>query len=119
MNGASVSFSHIAQDGDRISVYPVFESFNISGVTKLRERPLRRPKFIVDKGFEPMLGARPLRRAIERNLEDTLSTEMLKGRFPEGTDILADVKNGELKFTEKKKVKKKEKEVEAQTEAAT
>ncbi|MGA1868329.1 MAG: Mut7-C RNAse domain-containing protein [bacterium] len=54
VNGTSVSFSHIAQDGDRISVYPVFESFDISKVTKLRERPLRRPTFIVDIGLEKL-----------------------------------------------------------------
>ncbi|MGA1824805.1 MAG: Mut7-C RNAse domain-containing protein [bacterium] len=54
VNGTSVSFSHIAHNGDRISVYPVFESFDISTVTKLRERPLRRPKFIVDKGLEKL-----------------------------------------------------------------
>jgi uncharacterized protein len=47
-NGVSVSFSYHLQDGDMISVYPVFESIDISQVIRLREKPLREPKFIVD-----------------------------------------------------------------------
>jgi len=48
VNGQSVPFSYTVQNGDRISVYPVFETFDISKVTRLRERPLRDPKFILD-----------------------------------------------------------------------
>jgi sulfur carrier protein ThiS len=40
VNGESVSFNHIISHGDRISVYPIFESLDISTVTKLREKPL-------------------------------------------------------------------------------
>lgn len=47
-NGKSVDFNYILQDGDRVSVYPVFESLNITDVTLLREVPLRRNKFIAD-----------------------------------------------------------------------
>jgi len=48
VNGDSVDFSHRIHDGDLISIYPVFESFDISRVTRLQERPLRNLKFIVD-----------------------------------------------------------------------
>ena len=48
VNGQSVPFSYTVQNEDRISVYPVFETFDISKVTRLRERPLRDPKFILD-----------------------------------------------------------------------
>lgn len=48
VNGQSVAFSYTVQNGDRISVYPVFETFDISQVAKLRARPLRDPKFILD-----------------------------------------------------------------------
>ena len=48
VNGVSVDFSHRLIDGDRISVYPVFEALDISGVTHLREYPLRQPSFILD-----------------------------------------------------------------------
>ena len=48
INGKSVAFNTIFQDGDRVSVYPVFESLNIQNVTQLRGFPLRRIQFITD-----------------------------------------------------------------------
>jgi uncharacterized protein with PIN domain len=48
VNGMSVNFNHKVEDKDDISVYPVFESFNISDVQHLRPKPLREPKFIAD-----------------------------------------------------------------------
>jgi len=48
VNGNSVTFFYHLQDGDRVSVYPVFESLDISSVTHLRAKPLREPKFILD-----------------------------------------------------------------------
>jgi hypothetical protein len=48
VNGISVDFNAILQDNDRISVYPVFESLNITDTTRLRKIPLRRNKFIAD-----------------------------------------------------------------------
>lgn len=48
VNGKSKDFSYITQDGDRVSVYPAFESLNIEDVTRLRKIPLRRTKFIAD-----------------------------------------------------------------------
>lgn len=48
VNGKSVYFNYIVQEHDTISVYPVFESFDISEVTHLREKPLRNIKFICD-----------------------------------------------------------------------
>lgn len=41
VNGESVGFSRRIRDGDRVSVYPVFERFDISGLTRVRSRPLR------------------------------------------------------------------------------
>jgi ATP-dependent Clp protease ATP-binding subunit ClpC len=46
---------------------------------------------LVDKGYDPNMGARPLRRAVQRFIEDPLSEEMLLGRFQAGDHILADV----------------------------
>jgi len=48
LNGKSVDFTCIIQDGDRVSVYPVFESLNIQNVTRLRKIPLRKTRFIAD-----------------------------------------------------------------------
>jgi len=40
VNGRSVGLEHRLRNGDRVSVYPIFERFDISGVTKVREKPL-------------------------------------------------------------------------------
>jgi ATP-dependent Clp protease ATP-binding subunit ClpC len=45
--------------------------------------------FIVDKGFDQKYGARPLRRAIQKYVEDPLAEEILRGSFKEGAHILA------------------------------
>jgi len=48
VNGKSVDFTCLVHAGDRISVYPAFESFDISGLTRLRPEPLRQPRFVLD-----------------------------------------------------------------------
>jgi ATP-dependent Clp protease ATP-binding subunit ClpC len=64
-------------------------------------------EFIAEKGFDPAFGARPLRRAIQRYLEDPLAEEMLKGTFTEGmvVRVKIDKRTGELKFSELKEEK--------------
>jgi uncharacterized protein with PIN domain len=47
-NGESVGFSYRVQDEDRISVYPAFESIDISPVERLRPEPLRALRFVAD-----------------------------------------------------------------------
>jgi ATP-dependent Clp protease ATP-binding subunit ClpC len=59
---------------------------------------------LIEKGFDPAFGARPLRRAIQRYLEDPLSEEILKGKFGGGR-IAIERKGEELAFkTARKKV---------------
>lgn len=48
VNNLSVSFDYLINDKDDISVYPVFESFDIADVQHLRAKPLREPKFVCD-----------------------------------------------------------------------
>jgi uncharacterized protein with PIN domain len=48
VNGESVDFSHLVNHGDRVSVYPQFEALDISPLLRVRERPLRTPRFIAD-----------------------------------------------------------------------
>lgn len=48
VNGHSVDFNYKPEDQDRISVYPVFESLDISPILRLRPKPLREPKFVLD-----------------------------------------------------------------------
>jgi len=40
VNGRSVSFRYKLKDGDRVSVYPIFEQIDISGLTRVRKQPL-------------------------------------------------------------------------------
>ncbi|MCD5397998.1 ATP-dependent Clp protease ATP-binding subunit [candidate division NPL-UPA2 bacterium] len=55
-------------------------------------------EFFINKGYDPFFGARPLRRAIQRYLENSLAEEILKGNLKEGTTIKVGVKNGKLSF---------------------
>jgi uncharacterized protein len=48
VNGHSVDFAYRVQDGDRISVYPVFEALDITPVLRVRPKPLREPHFVLD-----------------------------------------------------------------------
>ncbi|MDQ3393812.1 MAG: AAA family ATPase, partial [Bacteroidota bacterium] len=68
--------------------------------------------FIAEKGFDPQYGARPLNRAIQRYLEDSVAEEILKGDIVTGDIILADYdgKSEALTLSIKKKRVKKEQE---------
>lgn len=48
VNGCSVDFSHRLQEGDRVSVYPTFEAFDVAPLVCVRAQPLRRTRFITD-----------------------------------------------------------------------
>jgi len=48
VNGQSVGFNHIVRDGDHISVYPMFESFDMQPLIRVRPRPLRISRFVLD-----------------------------------------------------------------------
>jgi uncharacterized protein with PIN domain len=48
VNGNSVDFAYRVADGDRISVYPVFEALDIAPLARLRPAPLRDPRFVLD-----------------------------------------------------------------------
>ena len=48
INGESVNFSYLVRDGDRVAVYPVFEAVDITGALRVRPRPLREPRFVLD-----------------------------------------------------------------------
>jgi sulfur carrier protein ThiS len=46
VNGTSVGFSHVLKTGDFVSFYPVFESFDVAGLVRMRKRPLRHLHFM-------------------------------------------------------------------------
>jgi ATP-dependent Clp protease ATP-binding subunit ClpC len=54
--------------------------------------------FVVDTGFDPDMGARPIKRTIERLIENPLSEELLAGRFGDGASIRVVVREGHLDF---------------------
>ena len=58
-------------------------------------------KLIVEKGSNKEYGARPLRRALQRMVEDELSERILKGEFAIGDEIVVDEKDGALTFAKK------------------
>jgi ATP-dependent Clp protease ATP-binding subunit ClpC len=47
-------------------------------------------EFLVDKGWDPSMGARPLRRAIQRYIEDPLADFVLRSELPPGATVLVD-----------------------------
>jgi ATP-dependent Clp protease ATP-binding subunit ClpB len=55
-------------------------------------------EFIANHGYDPVYGARPLKRAIQKHLLDPLSLEVLEGKFQEGDVIRAGVENGLILF---------------------
>jgi len=58
---------------------------------------------VADAGYDPVYGARPLKRAIQRMIQDPLSTKILEGEFQPGDHIVVDEgKGGELEFTKGK-----------------
>jgi ATP-dependent Clp protease ATP-binding subunit ClpC len=58
-------------------------------------------EFLAEKGYDPQFGARPLRRALQKYLEDPIAEELLKGKYPEGTTIRVKVnkKADDLRFS--------------------
>jgi ATP-dependent Clp protease ATP-binding subunit ClpB len=49
-------------------------------------------------GFDPVYGARPLKRAISQNLENSLAVQLLQGRYTAGAEIKITVENEQLAF---------------------
>jgi ATP-dependent Clp protease ATP-binding subunit ClpB len=56
-------------------------------------------KLLAQRGWDPVYGARPLKRAIQRLVQDPLAMMLLEGKFTEGDTITVDVKGGDITFT--------------------
>jgi ATP-dependent Clp protease ATP-binding subunit ClpC len=61
--------------------------------------------WLVKQGYDPVYGARPLRRAVERYVENPLSAKILQGEFSDGDTVLVDMGDDGLTFTVKKGAK--------------
>jgi ATP-dependent Clp protease ATP-binding subunit ClpB len=55
-------------------------------------------QLLAERGWDPVYGARPLKRTIQRLVQDPLALNILEGRFKEGDRLVVDVENGELAF---------------------
>ncbi|MCD6117664.1 ATP-dependent Clp protease ATP-binding subunit [bacterium] len=58
-------------------------------------------EWLADKGFDPLLGARQIKRTIQKYIEDSLAEELLKGKFIEGSHIVVKQKSDGLEFIDK------------------
>jgi len=88
VNGSSVGFDYQLQDGDRVSVYPVFERLDVSPLLRLRPAPLRQPAFVLDVHLGKL--ARQLRMlgfdVVYRN--DFIDSEIVRISVDENRTIL-------------------------------
>jgi len=55
--------------------------------------------FLAEVGYDPVFGARPLKRAIQRELETQIAKAILRGEFNDGDTIFVDVQNERLSFS--------------------
>jgi ATP-dependent Clp protease ATP-binding subunit ClpA len=55
-------------------------------------------EFLLEKGYDPKYGARPLRRLVQKHIEDELSEQYLKGRYTKGDTVVIDCIDGEIKL---------------------
>jgi len=65
------------------------------------ELDARAKEFLAEKGYDPMYGARPMRRAVERFLEDPLAEEIIRGSVHDNDPILVSVDQDKLVFRQK------------------
>jgi ATP-dependent Clp protease ATP-binding subunit ClpC len=56
-------------------------------------------EFLIEKGFDPIYGARPLKRTIQRFLEDPLAEEIIRGNFKNASKVKVDFERDHLSFT--------------------
>ncbi|HPT83724.1 MAG TPA: ATP-dependent Clp protease ATP-binding subunit [Limnochordia bacterium] len=98
---------------DEIVVFHALNKVHISQIADIMLKELRQQlremdielvvteqakDLLANKGFDPDFGARPLRRAIQRYIENPLAEEILKGTFGEGGTITVDAREGEFVF---------------------
>jgi ATP-dependent Clp protease ATP-binding subunit ClpC len=68
-------------------------------------------ELIAEMGYDPEMGARPLRRVIQQNIEDTLSDSLLAGEFEDGDTIMVDVVDEEISLHKKEEKPMEEEEL--------
>jgi ATP-dependent Clp protease ATP-binding subunit ClpB len=99
---------------DEIVVFHPLAKSQIEGIARIQLRRLEQRlakldhtlqitdaalALIAEAGFDPVYGARPLKRAIQQSIENPLAKELLSGKFLPGETIVVDVRNGDVVFT--------------------
>ncbi|MCX6825881.1 MAG: ATP-dependent Clp protease ATP-binding subunit, partial [candidate division Zixibacteria bacterium] len=92
----ALDISHIKQIVD-ILVAEVAKRLADKGISFVLTEPAR--EFLAGRGFEPMLGARPLKRAIQKYLEDPLAEELLRGQYAGDCNLIIGASEEKLAFT--------------------
>ena len=102
---------------NRVDDIVVFRPLSREDIGKIVElQPVRLTKLLADRhvglevtgeakallaewGYDPVYGARPLKRVIQNKLQNPIALEVLEGKFPEGSTISVVASGGQLKFT--------------------
>jgi ATP-dependent Clp protease ATP-binding subunit ClpB len=105
---------------NRIDETVIFNSLSLDQIKEIVDIQLRRLKellrerkmdveltdaareMIAREGFDPVYGARPLKRALQREVQNPLAVRILEGEFEDGDTVLVDVKDGKPSFSVKK-----------------
>ncbi|MGA1844016.1 MAG: ATP-dependent Clp protease ATP-binding subunit [bacterium] len=103
-----IVFHSLEKEHLRLIIHLLIDQVNI----QLQDRDMvielsqEAEEWLLEKGYQPKYGARPLKRCIQRYVEDALSEYLIKGKFKEGDRIHVSVKDADLVMTRKgKKVK--------------
>jgi len=81
-----------------LEVNKVMERLKHKSITLVLDEKAK--DFLVEKGFDPQYGARPMRRSVEKNLEDPLAEELLRGSLNPGEPVQVSVADGKLTFSQ-------------------
>jgi ATP-dependent Clp protease ATP-binding subunit ClpC len=81
-----------------LEIKKVMERVKAKNITLVLDEKAK--DFLVEKGYDPAFGARPMRRAVERHLEDPLAEEILKGNLHEGEPVKVTVEKDKLLFSQ-------------------
>jgi len=106
---------------DRDQVRSILEIELADVQTRLAEKEIvlevtkKAKEHLIDIGFDVKFGARPLRRTIQRQIEDPLAMDLLRARFGPGSHIVVTVRNEKISFRAKTVKKKKEEKVPVST----
>ena len=111
---------------NRIDEIIIFQNLKLDDITRIVEIQLRSlgarlaergialeltdaaKEYIANRGYDPVYGARPLKRIIQKEIVDPLAVRILNGDFVPGDRVIADVQSGEILFRKKSQTKTEE-----------